>query len=229
MDTATFRRDVAATALVVSAVLSAVSSATAPEFPSGYADRLAAIEEVGSMAWVSALAFTWAQLPFIVAVLGLGHLLRHRAPRLSVVATCLGVLGAFGHAVTSGVMLTSVVMAQDAGSRADMAALLEDYESTPGIIVVMAPGLIGTVLGLVLFAVALWRGRVGPRWVPALLGVFLVVEFAGSGLVPWASQAAAVVYLVAFAALARVVHATPRESWETPAAPAPQTAVLERA
>jgi hypothetical protein len=229
MNPATFRRDTAATALVVTAVLSAVSSATAPEFPSGYADRLAAIEEVGSMAWVSVLAFTWAQLPFVVAVLGLGHLLRHRAPRLSLAATCLGVLGAFGHAVSAGVMLTSVVMAQDTGSRADMAALLEDYESTPGIVTFMAPGLIGTVLGLVLVAVALWRARVGPRWVPALLGVFLVVEFAGSGLVPWASQAAAVLYLVAFAALAKVVHATPATSWETSAVPDPQAPVLERA
>ena len=72
MDPATARRDCAALALVATAVLSAVSNATAPEFPSGYADRLAEIDAAGARAWVSSSAFVLAQLPFLVAVLGLG-------------------------------------------------------------------------------------------------------------------------------------------------------------
>ena len=225
MNSATFRRDTAATALVVTAALSAVSSATAPEFPTGYADRLAAIEEVGDLAWVSVTTFALAQLPFIVAVLGVGHLLRHHAPRLSVVATCLATLGAFGHAVVSGSMITSVVMAQDTGAREQMAGLLEDVESTPAAILFMAPGLLGTVLGLVLVAVALWRTGVGPRWVPALIGAFLVVEFVGSGLSDRAALVAAVLYLVAFVGLARTVRSTPASDWESGVRPAADPAL----
>ena len=213
MTASTFRRDLAASALVVTAVLSAVSSATAPEFPSGYADRLAALHEAGGLAWVSAATFTLAQLPFLVGVLGLGHLLRRAAPRLSSTGTCLAALGAFGHAVFAGVSLVSLVMAQDGSQRARMAALLEDVEASP-VMAFAALGLLGTVLGLVLLAVALWRTRLAPRWVPALVGTFLVVEFAGSGLAAWSAQVSAVLYLVAFVALARVVHATPAGSWE---------------
>lgn len=213
MDPAAARRDCAALALVATAVLSAVSNATAPEFPTGYAARLAAIDEAGARAWVSSTAFVLAQLPFVVAVLGIGHLLRERAPRLSFVGTCLASLGAFGHAVFGGIALVTVSMAQGAAERARMAALLEDVESSPAM-AFAAIGLLGTVLGLVVLAVGLWRTRVAPRWVPALVGAFLVVEFAGSAVTEWSFQAAAVLYLIAFVALARIVRAMPAESWD---------------
>ncbi len=227
MTASTSRRDLAAAALVTTAVLSAVSAATSPEFPAGYAERLAAIDAIGGRAWVSAGAFTLAQLPFLVAVLGLGHLLRHAAPRLSLVGVCLASVGAFGHAVFSGVSMVSVVMAQDAASRADQARLLEDVESSP-VMVFAALGLLGTVLGLVVLAVAIWRTGTAPRWVPALVVAFILVEFVGSNLTSWAAQVAAVLYLVAFTALARVVHAMPAQAWDAPVV-APETPVLERA
>ncbi|MDR7364220.1 hypothetical protein [Nocardioides marmoribigeumensis] len=206
MTTSTFRRDVAATSLVVTAVLSAVSTATAPEFPSGYTDRLAAIDQAGALSWVSALTFTLAQLPFLVAVLGVGHLLRDEASRLSVVGVCLASVGAFGHAVFGGVSLVSVVMAQDAATRSTSAALLADVEGSP-VMLFAAMGLLGTVFGLLVLAAALWRTQVAPRWVPVLVAAFLVVEFVGGNLASWAPQLSAVLYLVAFGALARTVHA----------------------
>jgi thiol:disulfide interchange protein len=63
-------------------------------------------------------------------------------------------------------------------------------------------GLIGTVLGLLLLGVALFRSGVVPRWVPVALWVFLAAEFALSNLSTWASPAAGLVYLAAFTALA---------------------------
>lgn len=211
---ATARRDCAALALVATAVLSAVSNATAPEFPSGYVDRLAEIDAAGARAWVSSSAFVLAQLPFLVAVLGVGHLLRPAVPRSAFVGTCLAAAGAFGHAVFGGIALTTVAMAQDETSRETMAALLEDIESSPAM-AFAAVGLLGTVLGLVVLSVGLWRTRVAPRWVPALVGAFIVVEFAGSAVTEWSFQVAAVLYLIAFVTLARVLHATPAEAWAT--------------
>lgn len=214
MNSATARRECAALALVATAVLSAVSNATAPEFPTSFAARLAEIEAIGGRAWVSSGAFVLAQLPFLVAVLGLGHLLRREAPRLSFVGTCLAGAGAFGHAVFGGIALATISMARDAGERTSMAALLEDVESSPAM-AFAAMGLLGTVLGLVVLSVGLWRTRVAPRWVPALVGAFILVEFAGSAVTQWSFQVAAVLYLVAFVALARVIRATPAASWES--------------
>ena len=53
--TAAFRRKAGAVALVVTALLSAVSVVSAPEFPTGFTDRLAAIDEGGTSAAVSAV------------------------------------------------------------------------------------------------------------------------------------------------------------------------------
>ena len=111
-----------------------------------------------------------AQKPLVQQ--GLGHLLRERAPRLSLVGTCLASLGAFGHAVFGGVALVTVSMAQETAERARMAALLQDVESSPAM-VFAATGLLGTVLGLVVLSVGLWRTRVAPRWVPVLVGGFM--------------------------------------------------------
>lgn len=204
------RRTGLAVCLVTTAALSAVSNATAPDFPADAADRLQAIADAGDRAWVSAFAFVLAQLPFLLAVLGLGALLRDRVPRLALVATGLAVLGGFGHAVFGGVAMVGIVLAADGPHRAVHADVLVDVESSP-VMAFAVLGLLGTVLGLVLLSVALWRARLGPRWVPVLLGAFLVVEFAGSAATDWSFEVAAVLYLVAFGGLARAVLGSGRD------------------
>ena len=214
-NTATFRRNAAAIGLVSTAILSTLSTMTAPEFPAGGAERLDAIAANLSSSAVSAAAFTLAQLPFIAAVLGLGHLLRSHAPVLSNVATTLALLGAFGHTVFGGGSLLYVSMAADEAQHATYGALIDDFESSPAM-TFAAIGLVGTVLGLILLAVGLWRAQVGPRWVPIALGAFLLVEFVGPLVSDWASQAASVIYLVSFTALAVAVWRTPAQDWTSP-------------
>lgn len=214
-NTATFRRNAAAIGLVSTAILSTLSTMTAPEFPAGGAERLDAIAANLSSSAVSAAAFTLAQLPFIAAVLGLGHLLRSHAPVLSNVATTLALLGAFGHTVFGGGSLLYVSMAADETQHATYGALIDDFESSPAM-TFAAIGLVGTVLGLILLAVGLWRAQVGPRWVPIALGAFILVEFVGASVSDWASQAASVIYLVSFTALAVAVWRTPAQDWTSP-------------
>ncbi len=96
----TFRRDCAAAALVAAPLLIAVSSALAPSFDGDEATRLAAMS--GVTPTISALTFLLAQLPLMVAFLGIGHLLRAASVRLSLWGTCLGVGGAFAHTVFGG-------------------------------------------------------------------------------------------------------------------------------
>lgn len=214
-DSTVLRRDGAAVALVVAAGMSIAWVATQPEFPDGYEARLAAVQQGGAAAAASAGLFVASQLPMLVGLLGVAHLVRRGAPALANVGLIVVGLGCFGHAVYGGISMMTVVMAQDPAHRTEYAALLADVESSP-VMVFTAMGLLGTVLGLLLLAVGLWRTRVVPRWIPALLGLFLVVEFVGAGMSAWASYLSGALLLVAFVALARAV----RSDWESAAEPA---------
>lgn len=211
--TGRYRRLLTAGCLVSTALLSALSVALQPDFGDTTEQRLALTDDAGRAAAVSVGAFVLAQLPFLGAVLGLGHLLRDRAPRLANVAPTVAVIGGFGHAVFGGAMLLTVTMADLPGTRAPYVEALERFESSPAM-VFAAMGLLGTVLGILLIAAGLWRAKVGPRWVAPALVAFVVVEFAGTALTTWASPVSTTLYVVAFVALAATVRSTSDRDWE---------------
>lgn len=211
--TAAFRRTAAAAGLVLAAVTATASNALQPPFPAGYAARLAAIHDAGATAATSAALFTAGQLPMLAAVLGIAHLLRRGTPVLSNLGGLLGVLGAFGHAVFGGVALVTVAMAADPAHRPQYAALWRDIESSP-VMLFAAAGLIGTVLGLLLLSIGLWRAAVVPRWVPSLLWAFLVLEFVGSNLSDYAGYLSGLCLLAAFSGLAHRVWSSPLAAWD---------------
>jgi hypothetical protein len=203
----TSTRLLAATSLVLTAVLSAVSVLLQPEFTADPAERLAAIDEAGTSATISLLAFVLAQLPFMVAAVAIALLARAAAPRLSATGGALGVLGGFGHAVFGGVGLAYLAMATEVDVRAAFAETVTAIEAGPAV-VFMACGMLGTVIGLVVLGIALFRSRVVPRWIPLCLWAFLAVEFVLTNVTAWASPAAALLYLAALSGIAvRVVHA----------------------
>jgi hypothetical protein len=210
---ATFRRGAAALGLVGSAALLLVSTALQPEFPSGFEERLAAIDEGGSGAAVSAISFTLAQLFLLAGLLGIGHLLRSRTPLLSNLGTTLALVGAFGHSVYGGVSLVMLEMASDTANTEVHAGILEGVESGPAV-AFMAAGLIGTVVGLLLLSAGIWRARLTPRWLAPALWVFLVVEFAGSALSEWSSLVSTVIYAVVMTTLAALMLRTDESTWE---------------
>lgn len=217
-NTATFRRAAAATGLLGTALIMAVATVLSPEFPSGFADRLAALEAGGTGALVSGYAFTLAQLPFLAGVLGIGHLLRKRSPRLSNLGTTLAIVGIFGHAVHGGVTAMQLEMAADPANRDAHAAILEALESGPAVMF-MAMGLLGTVLGILLLSIGLFRAHLGPRWIGPALWAFLVVEFAGSAVSDWSLHLAGLLFTVSLGALAVVVWRTPEATWALPDVP----------
>lgn len=211
---ATFRRTAAAVGLATTAALMVVSVIFQPEFPAGATERLAAIDVAGTGGTVSAFTFTLAQLPLLAAVLGIGHLLRERAPRLSSAGTTLGVVGAFGHSVYGGISMVYLSMASDTADRGVHADLMESVEAGPAA-AFMVMGLAGTVLSLLVLSIGLWRARVDPRWAPPVLWIFLVVEFAGTSISEWASLVSVALYLAAFGGLAVTVRRSPLTAWET--------------
>lgn len=222
-DTALVRRNAAATCLVVAPLLLLVSSAMLPPFVSDYVDRLAAVDDAGAAGWASNVLFVVAQAPMLVAFLAIAHLLRTRSPRLANVGGGLGVVATFGEAVMGGTGLVYLTMAGDAANRELFAGVWEEMESSP-VMVFALLGFGGTVVTHVLLSIGLYRSRVVPRWVPALVWAFLVLEFFVSNLSGYASYAASLCLLIAFGAVARAVVSSPLESW-TPALPWPPGAV----
>lgn len=209
-----FPRTAVVTALVAAPLLNTVSVLLQPDLGGGSSDRLAALAD-GPLPAVSVVAFLLSQLPILVSVIGIGRMLADRAPRLAAWGTCLGVLGAFGHTVFGGMSLVYLVMARDDAARATYAGLLDDVQSTP-VMLFAAAGLAGTVLGLLLLSIGLFRTRTGPRWVGPVLWAFLVVEFVGTGLSPYASYLSVLLFAAAFLSVAREAtrSVAPRSSFE---------------
>jgi hypothetical protein len=215
MKDATFRRNAAAIGLAAAALLSAVSVLLQPSFGSDPASRLAAIDAAGLRGQVSAVTFLLAQLPAIAGLLGVAHLVRRGSPRLSNAGGALAVVGAFGHTVFGGMSMVYLGMAADADHRAAYGSLIGRLENSP-VMIFSLLGLVGFVLGIALLAVGLWRTQVGARWVPPLLGVWLVAEFVGSGISAYAAPLSATLFVVACFALARTIWQTPAHAWSTP-------------
>jgi hypothetical protein len=216
------RRDLAAGSLVATALLSGISLLTMPDWPDGFAALLGTIEEHPTTSLISALTFVLAQLPFLVAAVAIGTLVIPRKPVLGGIGATLAVVGGFGHTVYGGVAMTQLEMAADESHHAVHADVLTGLESSP-LVAFMAMGLVGTVLGLLLLAIGLWRTRAVPTWIPAALGLFLVTEFVVSAITDWAAYASSVLYLAAFTGLVVAV-------WQRPAVtvePAPDLVEAE--
>ena len=196
-----------AAALVTAATLLAVSGLTQPDVTGGADQKLAAIETSGGRAALCAVLFAVAQLPFAVAVVAVGAIVRDGSRRLAATGTVLAVLGAFGHALFAGASLTYLLMAQDPAHHTTYAALMADIESSP-LMLTSVVGLLGTVVGLLLLSIGVFRAGVGPRWVGPVLWAFLAVEFVGTSVSRYATYLSAVLLVLAFGALARTVLAT---------------------
>ena len=137
MITARYVRAVAAISLVLNAVLSVVAIALMPVFSNSNVEYLATIDAAGSAATISAAAFVIAQLPLMIAVLGLSHLAGIRAPIISIIGGTIAVIGAFGHAAYGATRMLTVSMAADTANHDVYAGLLDGEMPLPLMILMM--------------------------------------------------------------------------------------------
>ena len=200
-------RRAAVVSLLAVPALAALSTLLQPPFVENHAQRLAELDEAGAAAWVSNAAFILFQPPMLVAFVTVAALLYAAMPRLAVCSAVLGVLATFGEAVMGGTGLVWLTLASDRGEREYVAAAWERFEGSPAMLFAVV-GSLGTVLTILMLSIGLFRSRVTPRWVPAMLWAFLLLEFAVSGLTSFASYAAMVCLFAAYAGLAQQVNAT---------------------
>lgn len=210
---ATYRRGTAAVCLVLAGVSSTIFMllAAAPGYGSSHVERLQAVADAGGAATVSFLAFVGYQLPLMIGLFGVAHLLRGRTPLLANLGATLAAIGAIGYAVYGGSQLVIPAMAADTANLELFAQLRADAE--PLTEPFAALGMVGSVLGLLLLSVALWRAKLGPRWIPATLWAFLTVEFVGTALSPAAGTVSAALLLTALLAMAVLVQRSPLSAW----------------
>ncbi len=221
--TARFARAVTGLSLVLTAALSVLWVALQPPVGGdGGLERLASLETAGATAALSVLAFAAAQLPLMIAALGIAQLARGRAPLLAIIAAGVTVLGAFGHTIVAGFQISQLAMAADTANHAVYAALL-DSAPPAALGLAFTLGTLGTALGVVLLGVAVLRAGVGPRWVAYALWGFVLLEFAGTMLTTWATLAAGLLYLGAFAALAVTAWRSPLAVWQSTPFTPPRT------
>jgi hypothetical protein len=185
-------------ALILAPVVAGVSVVLQPDLDGSGSARLAAMDS--TTAAVSAAAFLVGQLPMLIAILAIGRLQLPSVPRLSAWGTGLGVLGTFGHTAFGGLSLVLLPMSHDEAHHSVYAGLVDDVFNSP-IMLVSMTGLVGTVLGLLLLGIGVFRTRTGPIWVGPAMWAFLLVEFVGSGLSTHASYLSVLVLGAAFWAL----------------------------
>jgi hypothetical protein len=212
--TARLQRGTAVVALVAAALLLAGFVVFTPDLddPAG---PLAAIAAAGTTGRLSAYAFLLGQLPWVVGMLGLAHVLRQRFRGLAPAIAGLAVVGAFGHTVSGGFALTQLAMSEDLPHAVVLEAAVERTYGAAGPI--FAVTMLGVVLSQLLLGVALLRGGLGPRWVGGLLVAWLVVEFVGSGVTPAAAFVSAPLMAVVFGLLAVHLSRTDIRLWMTAA------------
>jgi hypothetical protein len=215
-NTAALVRGTVVASLAVCGVMTVISVLLMPDFSGGEDAWLSAIAAAPAASAASALLYAGSQLPFAVGLAGVAHVLRDRTPVLAALGAVLAVLGGFGHAVYGGVSLVMLQMADDPANVGVHVDVLKGVGS--GVAVpFMAMGLLGTVLGLVLIGVAVWRADLGPRWLGPVLVAFVVVEFAGAGISVWAGYASALLFLLGFSTLALTVARSGTNTWTTAA------------
>lgn len=197
----TFSR-VTALCLTVGAIMTVASILLMPDFSGTSTDWLRNLAAAPAGASASALLFALAQLPLAVGAAGLLPILRRTAPVSGTLGALLVLVSAFGHSVFSGLNLTMVLMSREPALADTYAALVDEANGSALFMPFLAMGLLGTVLGFLTLAVATWRGRVGPRWLPFALVLFVATEFGLSGLSGWVAYSAALLFLLCLATLA---------------------------
>jgi hypothetical protein len=144
-----------------------------------------------------------------IAVLGLAQVTRHRAPRLTAVGIVLTVWGFWGFHNVLALGYTAGTIAPSALGVDSAVRLNESFLEHPGAVFgALVPHLLGSFLGLILLAIAGWRGRSLPRIPLVLLVAFLLWDFL---LPPVGPLEAHLLLLVSFGWLA--VHVA-RMSWQ---------------
>lgn len=190
-----------AVALVAAPLAGLATAVMWPHTPLDVAERLEVLAGAAGRTQLAHLLNVLTILLFIPAVAGMHRLLQPHRPRAAAIGTGLVAAGLVGW---SGVLALGSAELQLARTLSgDVAVEAADaLPLSPVAIAMTVMFLLGTFVGLVVLAVALWRAHVVRGWVPAAVGIAVVGDIVASTFTAvvvtvW------VLLAVAFAAIAR--------------------------
>lgn len=141
------------------------------------ADWMALGEEQPAL-WLAAGIMGTVAVPFmVIGFLAMAQLIRPRMPRLAAVSSVFGYSFGFGFfGIHVAMLIQYVAISQP--DRPAMIDLMDAAQSHAAVgVLVVLPFLLGALGAVLLLSIGMLRTRVVPRGIPALLLLFLVLDF----------------------------------------------------
>jgi hypothetical protein len=164
--------------LIAAPLVGLLSALLTPQFTGELEQELVAISQYTERWLVSGFLNLITFFLFMIAVLGIVSLLRHRSVILGHVGSGLVMLGAFFHGAIIGFSLVEVPLVESAGTLDSWTAFANQMYENSAFIMILLPFL-SFFIGWILLAVALWRARVVPLWIAATIVGAVLSEFFG--------------------------------------------------
>ncbi len=179
-DANNFRRTLAGLCLITAPLVGLTATVVAPPAALDISERLTIVAEYPARFLAANILAVLLQILLVPALLGLLHLLRHRAVVLGHIGGGLALVGVFGY---MGVLATEFVllqMTEGGADRGQMIALAERVYGSVGFGIFLLMFLFGLLLGLIVLAVALWRAGIVPLWLAGCIAMASVLDFVAS-------------------------------------------------
>lgn len=216
-DVNNFRRTALGLCLIAAPLAGLASALIMPRFTGGMGAELAAISEHTERWLVGEFLNLITFFLFMLAALGILHLLRHRAVVLGHLGGGLVLFGSFFHGVIIGFALVEVPLVESGGARERMVEFANGIYESAAFMMILFPFL-SFFMGWILVAIALWRARVAPFWISAMLAAAPLSEFFGPEAV--SPELMFALFLIGLGYLGLKILRLSDKEWERGATPA---------
>ncbi len=177
-DANNFRRTLAGLCLIAAPLVGLIGALITPQFTGDIGEELATISDQPVLWLIGTFLTLLSFLLLTPAVLGLVHLLSKHSVTLGHIGGGLVLLGAFFHAAIIGFALVEVPLVESGIERTQMVAFANQMYEGAAFLMILFPFL-AFYLGSIILAVAVWRARVAPLWVAAVIVAATPSEFFG--------------------------------------------------
>ena len=222
---ASFRKTLAAIGLILGPLALLAANIVEPDTADEGAEYLADVAKNAGRLETSTILYIIGFTALIAGVVGIVHVVRERGVVLAHIAGVIAAVGLVFFVALVTTSLYDISLAQNA-ARAEAVKAYDGVEDLTAAYVILIPALLGTMIGLILLAVAAWRARFAPVWVPVVVFLGFAAIIAGDG-----SKALTIIGdLLLLAGLGFIgvkLFGLTDDEWERPqtAPPAPHTEV----
>ena len=224
---ANFRRSIAGLGLIVGPLALLVAAIIEPDTRDDGAAYLADVAKHVGATQATTILFVVGFTALLAGVIGVVHMIRERGVVLAHIG---GVVAAVGLVFFVGIVTTTIydISLAENAVRAEAVKAHDGVEDYVAAYVVLITALLGTMIGLILLAVAAWRARFAPAWVAIVIFLGFVGVMAGDSTKA-VNIIADLLLLAGFGFMGLKLIGLTDDEWDRPqtAPPAPATRVPE--